>query len=110
MNNDPDYSAAYVILRTDHPAGLEGHGLTFTIGRGNEICVAAIRALAPLVTGHTLASFTSDIRAVWRHLTGDSQLRCIRPEMGVIHLAPAAAVKPGWDVRAMPEAKRLGKF
>ncbi|HEV2486934.1 MAG TPA: fuconate dehydratase, partial [Terracidiphilus sp.] len=51
MNSDPDYSAAYVVLLTDHPAGLEGHGLTFTIGRGTEVCVAAIRALAPLVTG-----------------------------------------------------------
>ena len=58
MNNDPDYSAAYVVLQTDHPTGLEGHGMTFTIGRGNEICVAAIRALAPLVIGHTLESFT----------------------------------------------------
>ena len=63
MNNDPDYSAAYVVLQTDHPAGLEGHGLTFTIGRGNEVCVAAIRALAPLVIGRTLESFTSDMRA-----------------------------------------------
>src|SRR6266480_941283 len=58
MNNDPDYSAAYVVLQTDHPTGLEGHGLTFTIGRGNEVCVAAIRALAPLVIGCTLESFT----------------------------------------------------
>ncbi|HKV57530.1 MAG TPA: fuconate dehydratase, partial [Ktedonobacteraceae bacterium] len=80
MNNDPDYSAAYVVLQTDHPAGLEGHGLTFTIGRGNEVCVAAIRALAPLIAGHSLESFTSDMRAFWRHITGDSQLRWIGPE------------------------------
>lgn len=63
MNTDPDYSAAYVVLQTDHPTGLEGHGLTFTIGRGNEVCVAAIRALAPLVMGRSLESFTADMRA-----------------------------------------------
>ncbi len=94
MNNDPDYSAAYVVLQTDHPAGLEGHGLTFTIGRGNEVCVAAIRALAPLVIGRSLESFTSDMRAFWRHITGDSQLRWIGPEKGAIHLATAAGLGP----------------
>jgi len=110
MNNDPDYSAAYAILRTDHPSGLEGHGLTFTIGRGNEICVAAIRALAPLVTGHTLESFTSDMRAFWRHITGDSQLRWIGPEKGVIHLATAAVVNAVWDLWAKIEGKPLWKL
>src|SRR5919199_4305734 len=86
MNPDPDYSAAYVILRTDSPAGLEGHGLTFTIGRGNELCVAAITALAPLVLGKTLESFAADMRGFWRMITGDSQLRWLGPEKGVIHL------------------------
>jgi L-fuconate dehydratase len=62
MNPAPDYSAAYVVLRTDSPRGLEGHGLTFTIGRGNELCVAAIDALAPLITGRTLESFVADMR------------------------------------------------
>ena len=95
MNKAPDYSAAYVILRTDHPAGLEGHGLTFTIGRGNEVCVAAIRALAPLVIGRTLESFTSDMRAFWRLITGDSQLRWIGPEKGVIHLADSCSGQRG---------------
>ena len=110
MNNDPDYSAAYVILRTDHPAGLEGHGLTFTIGRGNEICVAAIRALAPLVIGHCLQSFTADMRAFWRHMTGDSQLRWIGPEKGVIHMATAAVVNAVWDLWAKVEGKPLWKL
>jgi L-fuconate dehydratase len=87
MNNDPDYSAAYVVLQTDHPANLEGHGLSFTIGRGNEVCVAAIWALEPLVIGRSLESFTSDMRAFWRHITGDSQLRWIGPEKGAIHMA-----------------------
>ncbi len=110
MNNDPDYSAAYVVLRTDHPTGLEGHGLTFTIGRGNEVCVAAIRALAPLVTGRSLESFTSDMRAFWRYITGDSQLRWIGPEKGAIHLATAAVVNAVWDLWAKVEGKPLWKL
>ena len=64
MNPDPDYSAAYVILKTDHPKGIEGHGLTFTIGRGNELCVAAIKSLSHLVIGKTLESFTKDMGAL----------------------------------------------
>src|SRR4051794_37193973 len=84
MNPDPDYSAAYVVLHTDSPDGLEGHGLTFTIGRGNEVCVAAAHALAPLVVGRTLESFTADMAGFWRTITGDSQLRWLGPEKGVI--------------------------
>jgi L-fuconate dehydratase len=98
MNPNPDYSAAYVILRTDHPDGLAGHGLTFTIGRGNEVCVAAIQALAPLVQGQTLESFTADMGAFWRRMVGDSQLRWIGPEKGAIHLATAAIVNAVWDL------------
>jgi L-fuconate dehydratase len=90
MNEAPDYSAAYVILKTD--TGLEGHGLTFTIGRGNELCVAAIRSLAHLVIGETLESFAQDMGAFWRRVTGDSQLRWVGPEKGVIHLATAAVL------------------
>ena len=70
VNKNPDYSAAYCVLETNQP-GLEGHGLTFTIGRGNELCVAAINSLAPLVLGRTLESFTQDLGAFWRHITGD---------------------------------------
>src|SRR5579884_3419492 len=110
MNNDPDYSAAYAILRTDHPAGLEGHGLTFTIGRGNEICVAAIRALAPLLIGRTLESLTANMAAFWRLMVGDSQLRWIGPEKGVIHLATAAVVNAVWDLYAKVEGKPLWKL
>lgn len=105
MNPNPDYSAAYVILRTDAPDGLEGHGLTFTIGRGNEICVAAIRALAPLVLGQTLESFTADMGAFWRRMVGDSQLRWIGPEKGAIHLATAAIVNAVWDLWAKEQGK-----
>jgi L-fuconate dehydratase len=110
MNPDPDYSAAYVILRTDHPDGLEGHGLTFTIGRGNELCVAAIEALAPLIRGRSLESLTADMGAFWQEITGDSQLRWVGPEKGVIHLATAAVVNAVWDLWAKVEGKPLWKL
>jgi len=110
MNPDPDYSAAYVILRTDDANGLEGHGLTFTIGRGNELCVAAIHALAPLVVGLTLDAITADMAGFWRRLTGDSQLRWVGPEKGVIHLATAALVNAVWDLYAKSEGKPLWKL
>jgi L-fuconate dehydratase len=109
MNLDPDYSAAYVILKTDHPS-LEGHGLTFTIGRGNELCVAAIASLAPLVRGRTLESLTQNMGAFWRHITGDSQLRWVGPEKGVIHLATAAIVNAVWDLWAKEQRKPLWKL
>src|SRR5205085_1057776 len=80
MNADPDYSAAYVILRTDSPTGLAGHGLTFTIGRGNELCCAAVRAIGSMLVGRTLESLTSDMGACWSLLTGDSQFRWLGPE------------------------------
>jgi L-fuconate dehydratase len=108
MNEAPDYSAAYVILKTD--TNLEGHGLTFTIGRGNELCVAAIEALAPLVVGETLESFAEDMGAFWRRVTGDSQLRWVGPEKGVIHLATAAIVNAVWDLYAKAEGKPLWKL
>ncbi|PWT93751.1 MAG: fuconate dehydratase [Blastocatellia bacterium] len=105
MNADPNYSAAYVILKTD-TAGIEGHGLTFTIGRGNELCVAAINALRPLVIGFTIDSKV-DMGAFWKHVTSDSQLRWIGPEKGVIHLATAAVVNAAWDLYAKVENKPL---
>src|SRR5688500_18070032 len=110
MNPDPDYSAAYVVLKTNHSDGLAGHGLTFTIGRGNEVVVAAVRALAPLVVGRTLESFTRDMGAAWRNITGDSQLRWIGPEKGAIHLATAAVVNALWDLWAKVEGKPVWKL
>ena len=107
MNPDPDYSAAYVILKTNHPDGLEGHGLTFTIGRGNELCAAAIHSLAPLVKGKSLGSFTANMGAFWKMITGDSQLRWLGPEKGVIHLATGAVVNAVWDLYAKVEKKPL---
>ena len=104
MNPDPDYSAAYVVLETDAPA-LEGHGLTFTIGRGNEICCAAIRAMAHLVVGLDLGWIADDMGRFWRHVTSDSQLRWIGPDKGAMHLATGAVVNAVWDLRA----KAVGK-
>ena len=110
MHPDPDYSAAYVVLATDRPDGLTGHGLTFTLGRGTELCVAGVRALAPLVTGLTLESIRADMAGFWRRLTSDSQLRWIGPEKGVIHLSTAAVVNAVWDLWAKVERKPLWKL
>jgi L-fuconate dehydratase len=110
MNPDPDYSAAYVILRTDAGDGLDGHGLTFTIGRGTEVVVAAVEALRPLVVGRPVEGTFGDMGAFWRTLTGDSQLRWIGPEKGVIHLATAAVVNAAWDLFAKREGKPLWKL
>jgi L-fuconate dehydratase len=110
MHPDPDYSAAYVTLRTDHPGGVEGNGITFTIGRGNELCVAAVESLAPLVRGLTLESIQADMAGFWRSLTSEPQLRWVGPEKGVIHLATAALVNAVWDLWARIESKPLWKL
>jgi L-fuconate dehydratase len=110
MNPDPDYSAAYVALETDDPSGLAGHGLTFTIGRGTEVCVAAIDALAPHVVGVTVDELVADLGGLWRRLVTDSQLRWLGPEKGVIHLATAAIVNAVWDLYAKLERKPLWKL
>ncbi|MGQ4879961.1 L-fuconate dehydratase [Billgrantia sp. LNSP4103-1] len=109
MNAAPDYSATYVILHVDD-GGPEGHGLTFTIGRGNEIVVAAVKALAHLVEGRSLASITTDMGSFWREITGDSQLRWIGPDKGAIHLATAALVNAVWDLWAKREGKPVWKL
>lgn len=96
MNPDPDYSAAYVVLQTDGPH--DGHGLTFTIGRGNDICIAAIKAMRHLVVGLDLDWIREDMGRFWRHVTGDSQLRWIGPDKGAIHLATGAVVNAVWDL------------
>ena len=117
MNPDPDYSAAYCVLHTSDGStltpspspnsslgagrgGPEGHGMTFTIGRGNDLCCRGIEALRPLIVGQTLEAITADMGKFWRHITGDSQLRWVGPEKGVIHLATAAVVNAVWDLWA----------
>ncbi len=109
MNPDPDYSAAVAILETDDPS-LTGHGMTFTIGRGTEIAVSAIRAFAPLIVGRDLDEIEADTGAFWRSLAGDSQLRWLGPEKGVIHLALAAVVNATWDLLARRVDKPLWKY
>lgn len=109
MNADPDYSAAYVILKTNNSA-LEGHGLTFTLGRGNELCVDAIQSLSYLITGKSIDAIASDMAGFWRMITGDSQLRWLGPEKGVIHMATGALVNAVWDLYAKAEKKPLWKL
>ena len=103
MNPEPDYSAAYVTIRTS--GGDEGHGLAFTVGRGNDVEVAAVRALAPLVVGLPVEEVLNDLGGFSRRLTGDSQLRWLGPEKGAIHMAAAAIVNAVWDLYG----RRTGK-
>lgn len=108
MNLAPDYSAAYVTVETT--GGASGHGLTFTIGRGNELCVAAVRALAPLVEGRQADDLLADMGATYRLVTGDSQLRWTGPEKGVIHLATAAVMNALWDLKGKVDAKPVWRL
>ena len=103
VNKDPDYSAAYCILETDQ--GLNGYGLTFTLGRGTELCVQAVRYLSRYVIGRTIASIADDFAAFSRCLTDDSQFRWLGPEKGVIHLATAALINAVWDLYARTQEK-----
>jgi L-fuconate dehydratase len=108
MNPEPDYSAAYVTIRTS--GGEEGYGLAFTVGRGNDVQVAAVRALVPLVAGMPVADALSDLGAFSRRLTGDSQLRWLGPDKGAIHMAAAAIVNAAWDLRARREGKPVWRL
>src|ERR1044071_2841741 len=110
VNVDPDYSATYIVLKTDEPGGLRGYGLTFTNGRGNEICVAAVQALKHHVLGRTLESLTSDFAGFWLRITSDSQVRWLGPEKGAIHLAAGAIVNAVWDLYARSEGKPVWKL
>ena len=110
MNPEPDYSATYVILKTSRKDGLEGHGLAFTVGRGNEICVKAVEALIPFVKGRSMNSIISDMSGFWRTLTGDSQIRWLGPEKGAVHMAAAAVINAIWDLYAKVEGKPLWKL
>jgi L-fuconate dehydratase len=110
MNVAPDYSAAYVVMHTNGPDGLAGHGFTFTTGRGTELCVAAIRALADGLPGTSARDLFADLGGVWRRLVGDPHLRWLGPEKGVVHLATAAVVNAIWDLYAKVEGKPLWKL
>jgi len=108
VNKDPDYSAAYCILETD--AGVSGHGLTFTLGRGTQLVVGALEYLAANVRNRTLDSITADLGAFFLEVTGDTQFRWLGPEKGVIHLACAALINAVWDLYAKVEGKPLWKL
>jgi L-fuconate dehydratase len=108
VNKDPDYSAAYCTLETD--AGLEGNGLTFTLGRGTELCVSAIAYLARFVRGRSLGELTSNLNALYLQLTGDTQFRWLGPDKGVIHLACGALLNAVWDLYAKSEGKPVWRL
>jgi len=110
MNPDPDYSAAYVVLRTDAADGVEGHGFTFTIGRGNDVQVAAIHSLRHHVVGRGVDELCADPGTLNRDLIGDSQLRWLGPEKGVMHMAIGAVVNAVWDLAAKRARKPLWQF
>ena len=109
MHAAPDYSAAYVVLRTNRD-GLEGHGLTFTLGRGTELCAQAAEYLCRNLANVRLADITRDFAGFWRSLAFDPQFRWIGPEKGVVHLATAAVVNAVWDLYARAEGKPLWKL
>src|SRR5271156_3298781 len=110
VHTDPDYSATYVVLTTDARDGIEGHGMTFTIGRGNEVVVAAVRALQHLVVGSKYDNIVGDLGGFWQRLSFESQLRWIGPEKGAIHLATAAIVNAVWDLWGKVEGKPVWKL
>lgn len=108
MNPFPDYSAAYVVVRTS--TGREGYGLAFTVGRGNDVQVAGIRALAPLVVGRSVDELLGDLAGLSHSMTGDSQLRWLGPDKGVIHMAASAVLNAFWDLAARTADKPLWKL
>jgi L-fuconate dehydratase len=110
MNPDPNYSAAYIVLRTDDASGLCGHGFVFTIGRGNEVQTAACAALRHLVVGRNVADVVTDLGAFARSLTNDSQLRWLGPEKGIMHMAIGAVINAVWDMAARREGKPVWRF
>lgn len=110
MNPDPDYSAAYVVLRTDSPDGLAGYGLVFTIGRGNDVQTAALAALGPMVVGRTIDDIVTHLGDFARELNGDSQLRWLGPEKGVMHMAIGAVINAAWDLASRRAGKPLWRF
>lgn len=104
MNKDPDYSSAYVVISTSADDGLEGVGFVFTIGRGNDVVVAAIDSLSHALIGRNVENLLDDMKAAWNLFVHDSQLRWLGPEKGVEHMAIGAVLSALWDLKA----KRAG--
>lgn len=109
IHKDPDYSCAYVTLSTDRD-DLQGHGITFTLGRGTELCVATIQTLKRFVIGRELEEITSDFARFWHSLCNESQLRWLGPERGLVHMSVAAIINAIWDLYAKFEGKPLWKL
>ena len=110
MNSHPDYSAAYVVLRTDSATDLAGYGFVFTIGRGNDVQSTAIQALSSLVVGRDVDEVCGNLGAFARSLTGDSHLRWLGPEKGVMHMAIGSVINAAWDLAARRAGKPLWLF
>lgn len=110
MHADPDYSAAYVIIKTDAGDGIEGHGLAFTLGRGTEIVVKAIESTRRLVVGRKLEDIFGNFGKYWREVCSDGQLRWVGPEKGVVHMAAGAIINALWDLWAKMEKKPLWRL
>jgi L-fuconate dehydratase len=109
MNKDGDYSAAYVVIHTDDPA-VKGYGFTFTIGRGNDLCVEASRQRGLPLVGLSVEESVADLGGIYRTLASDSQLRWLGPEKGVEHLALAAVMNAMWDLAARVAGKPLWRL
>jgi len=109
MNTECDYSSAYVILHTSDPT-LSGYGMTFTIGRGNDIVCTAIEAVASRLVGKEVEELFADMGKTWSYLLSDPQLRWIGPEKGVIHIASGAVDNAVWDLYARARNKPLWKL
>ena len=110
MNPNPDYASAYVIVRTDAADDLAGHGFVFTIGRGNEVAIAAIRALEPFLAGRDVDAVLDDLGGLSRQMVGDSHLRWLGPECGVMHMAIGAVLNACWDMAARRAGKPLWRL
>ena len=109
MNPDGDYSAAYVVLETDD-GDLAGHGLTFTIGRGNDLCVAAARQIGARLAGRDVDELAGDLGGLYREIMADSQMRWLGPEKGVVHISAAGVLNAAWDLAARRAGKPLWRF
>ncbi len=110
MNPSPDYSAASLVLRTDGPDSLAGHAHVFTIGRGNDIQLSAVRALEPWLAGRDVDEILADLGGLSRQLVGDSPLRWLGPERGVVHMAIGAVLNACWDLAARRAGKPLWRL
>lgn len=108
MNQDPDYSGAYLRINTD--AGVHGDSLVFTIGRGNEVQIKALDILGEKIVGLNTADALDNIGDIARQLSGDSQLRWLGPDYGVFHMGAGGVLNALWDLFAKERKVPLWKL